>query len=295
MRLPAINTYNLFKLGARIAPFFPVWLGNALCDLVGLAIFWLVPSRRKAVLCNLSHVLSDRTLAERRKIARSIFKGNIRNYYDLFRVHAVPAPERLRLVERRGFEYVYEAFKRGKGIIAIAAHQGSFSFACQIATDVNFDFYLTVEPIEPPELFELVRELREQDPRTHTIAVGHGGEVRNIFRALKENHMVCLAIDRDVIGNGKPQKFFGADAILPTGAAEIALRTGASVLPVKSCRKADGSYILQFLPGFVAEPTGDKAADVERVSAQMIREIERMLRDDPKDWVVLQPIWPDCA
>jgi lauroyl/myristoyl acyltransferase len=26
----------------------------------------------------------------------------------------------------------------------------------------------------------------------------------------------------------------------------------------------------------------------------MLREIEMMIRTYPEDWVVLQPIWPDC-
>jgi KDO2-lipid IV(A) lauroyltransferase len=287
-----INPYNIFKYGSKIAPLLPVWLGNALCDLAGLVIFWFVPSKRKAVLCNLAHAIPERSEKERRRIARTICKNSMRNYYDLMRVHAVNPAKRAAQVELKDSHYVYEAFK-GKGIIAIAAHQGSFSFVSQIATYVKFDFYLTLEPIKPPKLFELVRELREQDPRTHTIAVG-GSEVRAIFRALKEDAVVCMAIDRDVTGSGQSLKFFGEETKLPTGVAEIALKTGASVMPIRPYRRPNGEHGIQFYPAFTVEPTGDKAADIARAQDRMLREIEKLIRTAPDDWVFLQPIWPDC-
>ncbi len=281
-------------MGAKIAPMLPVWFGNALCDLIGLLIYAFASAKRKAVLCNLRHVLPDQSEAYCQGVARGMFRNSMRNYYDLFRGHALTTEQRLAQIEVRDMDLAYEAFKRGKGIIAIAAHQGSFSFVTQIATKTNFDFFLTVEPIQPPELFDLVRNLRSSDPRNHTIAVG-GGEVRTIFRALKDNHMVCLAIDRDISGNGEMLEFFGAKTKLPTGAAEIALRTGAMVMPIQIYRVQNGKkHILHLHPGFVAEPTGDKAADVARVSRQMLQEIEKIILRSPEDWVVLQPLWPDC-
>jgi len=288
-----ISTYRLFRIGAKIAPLLPVWLGNGLSDLIGGLIYALTPTRRRVVMCNLSHVLADKPLAERRRVSRAMFRSTIRNYYDLLRVHALSSEQRLAQVELRNIHLVYEAFKRGRGIMAIACHQGSFSFVTQLASLVDFDFFLTVEPVEPPELFEFVRKLRGADPRNHTIAIG-GSEVRAIFRALKDNHMVCLAIDRDVSGNGKPLSFFGAEAILPTGAAEIALRTGTYVMPIQIYRIAKGRHALHFHPGFVAEPSGDKAADLINTSTRMLGEIERMIRVAPEDWVVMQPVWPDC-
>lgn len=271
----------------------PVWLGNGLSDMAGTLIYGLIPAKRRAVLCNLAHAIPDRPISERHRVARAIFRNGMRNYYDMLRVHALTREERLAQIELHNLEYVYEAFKQGKGILGIAAHQGSFSFIPQIATAVNFDFYLVVEPIKPPELFELVRKLREEDPRSHTIAVG-GSEVRTIFRALKGNNMVCMAIDRDVIGNGQPLTFFGAEAKLPVGVAEIALRTGVPIMPILPYHTPDGRHGVQFTPSFVVEPTGDKAADIARISSLMLRKIEEMIRLSPEDWVVLQPIWPDC-
>lgn len=286
--------YYLFRVGAFVAPFIPVWLGFGLCDLAGFIGFWLLESKRRAVMCNLSHVLPDYSQAKRRQIAQNIFQSNLKNYFDLLRAHKMTPAQLDAVVVARGTENVREAEKLGKGIIACSAHVGSFSLVSQVATREKVNFNLTVEPIKPLRLFELVKRLREVDPQTKLISVS-GAEIRNIFRALKRNEMVCLAVDRDVMGNGVPQEFFGATAVLPSGVAEIALRTGAVVMPVLSYRIAGYKNLLEFRPAFKLEATGDHAADIANGNARVLREIEKIIRANPEQWVVLQPIWADCS
>jgi len=288
-----VVTYYLFRLGELVGPFVPIWLGFTLCDIAGWLVFWLLPSKRRAVLCNLAHVLPDATPTQRNKIAQQMIQGNLKNFFDLSRAHKMTPAQFDAQVTVVGLENVREAEKRGKGIIVFSGHVGSFSFVSQVATRVQIHFNLTVEPVKPLKLFELVRRLREVDPQTKLISIA-GSELRNVFRALKRNEMVCLAIDRDVIGNGVPQVFFGRPALLPTGAAEIALRTGASVMPVLCYRTPDRRNVLVFKPGFVLETTKDHAADVIQGNARLLREVEKMIRDRPDQWVGIQPIWDDC-
>jgi KDO2-lipid IV(A) lauroyltransferase len=293
-----MNVVRLFRWGSKLAPLLPENLGNLLCDLIGWLVYFLLPARRKLVLCNLAHVLGDRSLAERKRTARRIFQTNIRNYYDLLRAYKIP-PEKLgQMVKVRGIPEmkVISAQHGNHGIIAYSAHIGSFSLGAQVAGYNDIEFYLLVEPVKPPELFDIIRKLRASDSRAHTISVS-SMEVREIFRALKvKDSVVCMAVDRDVTGGGVPLTFFDAKANLPTGTAEIALRTKALLVPVH-VYKVGKLYRIDFWydKAFVAESTGDKAADVERVSYQMLTEIETMIRKTPDQWVApLQPIWDDC-
>lgn len=292
-----MNAYRFFLWGSRIAPYLPEWLAFGLCDLAGLFFYLLVPAKRKVVLCNFSHVLADKSLKERKKVARGVFQNHFRNYYDLLRVHKIPTKKLDRLVTVNGLpEVLEEAARLGKkGIIIYSAHVGSFSLSGQVCTYNKVHMYLLVEPIAPPELFKLVRSLRETDPGCHTVSV-EGPEIRTIFRALNTpGNLVCSAIDRDVIGNGVEQEFFGAKAKLPMGTADLALRTGAPVVPVHVYRKGR-HYAIDFNKDimFVPEKTGDKEADLARTAGRMLREVEKLIRRTPDQWVVLQPIWPDC-
>jgi KDO2-lipid IV(A) lauroyltransferase len=292
-----MTAYRLFLWGSRIAPYLPERLTFLVCDLAGLLFYLFVPAKRRIVLCNLSHVLAGKPLKERKKVARKIFQNNIRNYYDLFRAYKIPKDKLDRMITLNGLPEVLEkAAEMGKkGVIIYAAHIGSFSLSGQVCTYNNVEMFLLVEPIKPPELFNLVRQLREVDPGCHTVSV-EGSEIRQIFRALNQpGQLVCSAIDRDVIGNGVEQEFFGAKAKLPLGTADLAVRTGAPVVPVHVYRKGR-HYTIDFFPEvmFAPEKTADRAAEVERTASRMLREIEKLISRTPDQWVVLQPVWNDC-
>src|SRR5215207_8362331 len=161
-----MNAYHYFLAGSKIAPLLPEWLGNGLADLTGLIVYLAVPGKRRVVMFNLARALPHLSLAERRRVARRVFKTNIRSYYDLLRLHKFSRQKLNRLVNVSGVE---ETFRRSaangdKGVILFCAHTGSFSMGVQASTSQNLDFYLVVEPVEPPELFDLVRRLRETDP-----------------------------------------------------------------------------------------------------------------------------------
>ncbi len=292
-----MSVYRFFLWGSKIAPLVPERLGFRLCDLAGLLFYFLVPAKRRVVLCNLSHALADKTLNERKKVARGVFQNHFRNYYDLLRVHKIPTEKLGRMITVTGMDEVLEETTRlgKKGIILYSAHLGSFSLSGQVCSYNNVHMYLLVEPIEPPKLFKLLRSLRQTDPGCHIVSV-EGPEMRQIFRALHQpGNLICSAIDRDVIGNGVEQEFFGAKAKLPLGTADLALRTGAPVIPVNVYRKGD-HYFISFDKEvmFVPEKTGDKEADIEHTASRMLREVEKQILRRPEQWVVLQPIWPDC-
>ncbi len=293
-----MKTYRLFVWGSKIAPLLPEALGNAICDLIGLLVYYLAPVRRKIVLCNLAHALPDYPLPKRRWIARHIFQTSIRNYYDLLRAYKIPKAKLDQKVIVTGIPEMkaLSAQNGYKGMLVYSGHLGSFSLCPQVASYNEVDFYLAVEPVKPPELFELTRRFREIDPRVHTVSVG-SVEVRELFRALKQPEaLVCLAIDRDVTGGGSRLNFFGSPATLPLGAAEIALRTKALLVPIHVYKK-DKHYRIDFWheKAFVAESTGDKAADIQRTAQRMLEQVEAIIRKTPEQWVVLQPIWDDCG
>lgn len=287
-------SYYLFRVGAFVGPYIPVRLGFAVCDLAGFLVFWLFKSKRRVIMCNLSHVLPDKPLAYRSRVGWRIVQNNLKNYLDLFRGHKLTLKDFEEQVEVNGLEYVNEVRRQGRGVIAFAAHLGSFSFVSQVALIKDQPFNLVTEVVEPPKLFDFIRKLRETSGGSKTIPAS-GPELRKIFRALKQAEIVGLAIDRDVTNSGVPQKFFGADAVLPIGAAELALRTGAALFAVHCYRVPGYKNVINFYPPIEIEPgDGDHESQVLNVNAQLLREIERLILQTPDQWVVLQPVWPDC-
>ncbi|MEI7553830.1 lysophospholipid acyltransferase family protein [Candidatus Chlorohelix sp.] len=286
-----MNTVRLFRFGARVMPYIPYRVIYAVCGFVAFLIYYLIGRIRENVLWNLSHVLPDYTPQEREKIARRIIKNNLCNYIDIMRQGKMTTEQFKQQVTVNGIENIYKAQERGKGVIMVSGHLGSFSFSMQRASSYNVDFNLVVEPIEPPEMYDFIKKQRQTDNGVKLIPMG-GMEVREIFRVLKRNAVVCMAIDRDVNGEGHMMEFFGADAPIPLGVAEVALRTGAEIIFVHPYRTSNSKHIIDILPGFSPETNApNKQEAVRELTARMLREVEKLIRRTPDNWMVLQPIW----
>jgi len=102
---------------------------------------------------------------------------------------------------------------------------------------------------------------------------------------------VITAIDRDITGTGRMMPFFGREAKIPTGPTALALRMGTPLFPVCVYRLADDTYQVDGFPLVIAESTGDQAADELRVTQQLLRQIEDMIRAHPEQWHVPHKIW----
>lgn len=289
-----MNAYHFFLWATRIAPRIPEPVGKFLCDTVGWLAFWLAGAKRRVILTNLYQALPQSTAPQRLKLTRQILQENMHYYYDTFRVSGLSRDKLKELVRVYGVEdsFIRAAADGNQGVLLYCGHTGSFNMGIQASTAENVDFYLVVEPVKPPELYNLLRQMRETDPRVHTIAVA-SSEVRNIFRALKQpRSFVCMAIDRNVTEGGQQLNFFGRPALLPTGVAEIALRTQATLIPVYIRR--DGKYydiVMEAGRAFVPQNTGDKKADVIRTAEHMLSEVERIIQNYPETWLCTQPIW----
>jgi KDO2-lipid IV(A) lauroyltransferase len=286
-----MDKVKLFKLGAKIMPHIPYRLAYAICGLVSWPIFLWVKSVREAVLSNMAHVFPEYSEKERAGIGRRMVRNNFCNYVDILRQAKISKDALKEQVIITGIEHLYKALEKGKGVLLVSGHLGSFSFGMQRASQVNVDFNLLVEPIKPPEMYEFIQAQRQVDANVKIIPVG-GPEMRDIFRALKRNAVVCVAIDRDVNKTGEFLDFFGEPAPIPLGAAELAMRTGAEIVFAHPHHLPKGKHAIDIWPGFSpVASVSDKHEAARELTARMLREVERMIRRTPESWVVLQPIW----
>jgi KDO2-lipid IV(A) lauroyltransferase len=87
--------------------------------------------------------------------------------------------------------------------------------------------------------------------------------------------------------------FCGSEARMPTGAVELALRTGAELIPAFVHRERGFHYHAYMGPRFDIIRSGDEERDVWVNSANLLSLFERHLRSDPGQWAVLEPVWPE--
>jgi lauroyl/myristoyl acyltransferase len=267
----------------------PVPLARALAA-VGGSVAWAVQKdRREALLQSLSYTATDRSPAERRRLARRTFRNLAVTAVDLFRLPSI-APEELRsLFEIRGFEHVEASMARGKGTVIVTAHLGPYELASACVASMGYKIHGMVENLDPV----LLDALASYRAATGMQLVNMKDGLRAAYRVLGQNELLALVADR-AIGEARGAvevPFAGGVRPMPIGPAVFAQATGAAIVTAFASRNPAGSprYLMEFEPPFWAE--GRDEADRMRLMTRIVERMEAAIRRNPDQWFVFQPNW----
>jgi len=283
--------YVLLRAAFLVLGRLPIGVLYRLASLGGGIAYTLAPRARRNVWSNLRHVMPPGTPPSRmRKAARQVFRNVALYYADLAHL---PHMDVQRFFDRRlklyGInEHLMPAVKSGQGVVILGAHFGNPEFAAQGLIPLGVHLFALTEPQEPERLTRMLDEMRSS--KGHTFAPVSVGNVKRVVRTLKQGGAVALMGDRDIEGPRARLPFLGVETLMPTGPIEVALRTGAVVVPGFSYRV--GTRIIAYLE----EPldlkrTGSMEEDVRRGTLEFLARFEPHLRKDPGQWAVLESVW----
>jgi phosphatidylinositol dimannoside acyltransferase len=280
-----------YKLAAAaVRPLTPP-VSYALASLIGSAAFRLAPSPRYAVESNLRHVLGPNAKPiEVAAAAECAFRSVARNYVDLVSAPQLDANRlRSRRVEIHGYEHLAAALAERRGVIIATAHYGCPEIALQAALAWGIEILVLTEPIEPPELSELFdRRRASHGHRLMTVGLSAGKEA---LRTLRRGGAVLLVIDRDIQGHGVVIEYFGAPARMPTGAVELARRSGALIIPGLSHRIEGTRAVIELGAPVDLVDSGNRRTDDATNVRRVLERFEGPIRSDPGQWLVLERLW----
>ena len=285
-------TVGTFRAGAALARVVPGFLAEGLATPIGFGASFANAERRAIIERHLKRVNPHWGPFRLRQGVQDAFDSYARYWIEAFRLPSLSDRAIVRGFEQEGFvRNVEGSLARGKGVILALPHLGGWEWAGRWLATQGFRVTVVVEEIEPPELFEWFVRLRTDLGMT-VVALGPGAAAA-IVKALNENQIVCLLSDRDIGGGGVEVEFFGERTTLPAGPATLSLRTGAPIVPV-------GVYFTRRLHGHLAvcRPPLDTTRhgkfreDVARVTQDLARELEYLIRRAPEQWHLFQPNWP---
>jgi KDO2-lipid IV(A) lauroyltransferase len=263
---------------------------------IGGWIIWLGSARvRRVTDDHMRHVLGvQSTTRERRRAARGCARAAGRYYADFCRGPHLPEDVAFDEIESvEGLEHWFEAYDRGCGLIVCSAHLGNPEHFVRATAQLGFDLLVLTEPLSPPRVNALVHHARSA-PGARFMPVSLAA-VREAIAHLKRGGVLAVLGDRDVLHNGHATPFFGERARLPTGAVDLALRTGAPVLPAFVVRTQAGRFRVYIDPAFTLKRTADREADLDAGMRKVAAALERGIRRAPDQWFPLQPVWSGLA
>ncbi len=284
-------TYLGFRLIEGIIARLPRRLAYAMGVVISTLAFPLLSRQRKALERNLEHVCPGLAGPAIRKLAWQNWLNYTKAWIDFFKIPRMDRAKLGALLTPIGRENLDAAMAPGKGVIVVAPHMGSWELAAASWAASFGEIGIMVEQIEPRRLFEHVSRVRSR-MGMKIIPLSRTG-ARDILRMLKEHRLVVLAMDRDILKTGQPFPFFGRMASFPTGPVELALKTGAPILPAVSLQDRNDRYIAIGEPPLFITPTDNHDNDVRSAMQLILATFERYISRYPDQWHVLEPIWPD--
>ena len=248
------------------------------------------PSLGNDLRQNLAQVRPEASEAEVEQLVREAFGTYGRYWADSFQLPYL-SPEVIdRHFSVNNYELILEAQARGTGAIMVLPHLGGWEWAAAwLGKVAQKPVTAAVERLEPDDLYEWFVELREAYG-VNVVPLGDKA-LPKLVRAVKDGHVVCLLSDRDIGGSGIDVDFFGAPTTMPGGAALLARRTGAPILPTAVYFRGDKSHC-EILPAIECDTNMRLRDYVAAVTREMAAAFETLIDDEPGQWHVLQPVWP---
>jgi phosphatidylinositol dimannoside acyltransferase len=286
-------TYLIYRGLGTAMQRLPESVAEAAASVVGLALTGVRREARASYERNLRRVLgSGLSEAEVRALTRQAFLNYARYWLEGARLPAIgPEVIKARMSVPSGYEHLVTGMAAGKGVILALPHLGRWEWGGAWLNLHGYPMTAVAEPVDPPELYDWFVSQRQNMGLTIVPLGPEAGGV--LLRTLRGGGLVGLLCDRDIVGNGVEVEFFGERTTLPAGPATLALRTGAALLPAA----VYGGPARRFHTGVILPPveavrTGRLRADVTRITQQVARDLESLIRRAPDQWYLFQPNWP---
>jgi len=239
---------------------------------------------------NISNVLNlDKNSRRVHHIAGKVYVNWLKNVADFLKLPIISKEKLKERVEIVGLDNLDKALKKGRGIVIFTAHIGNFEWgACRVAVEGYKIWGTALE-----RLYRRTNNFFDNRRLAKGYKVIYANKILNVFRILRNNEIIAIPTDWDPFGNAKPIDFFGKKAYLPTGAVQIALKTGAQLIPSFIIRKSKYNHYQIIGKPIKLQREGNKEELIKINMAKVIRVIEKYIKENIEEWEMFHNIWAE--
>jgi KDO2-lipid IV(A) lauroyltransferase len=285
-----ISLFYLFSSAVprRLHRYF-AFIGNHL-------VFFALKKFREDVKKNMRVIGKGRySEKEVSRLAKQCFHNYSLKLLDYMAMHRLDSSNKGKWVEKEiGEENLKKALAKGKGILCITPHLGNWELGGYVLASKGYPINILTLREESQYLSRYEEKLRKK-ARIHTIAIDPNERpnlaILEMVRRLRENEIVAMVAERIYEGQGVEIEFFGQSTLFPTGAVQLALETGAIIIPVFVVLKAKMKYW-----GIIGEPIPmrtdvNKNEAVRQGVQEIAKRFEEMISRYPDQWFNFFSYW----
>ena len=283
-------------VAARILIFIfervPFAIGLKIGDTFGRALFYVSKKRRVAYI-NMKAALGDQlTPAERWKAVRDHFGFMGQTAVEIMsfkQMHHKRYDLDVKILNLERYETLLHS---GRGGVLITAHFGNWELLQVWSGLRGMPIHVLTREQKYPRLNGLITELRESHG---SVSISRGAGVRGLIRALREGKMIGVLGDQSAgKSEGMILPFFGRRTTVPTGAFELAQRTGAFITPFFIVRTGGRNHEIHSEMALTEDAFLEPKARVEAQARQYLGILEDYIRRCPNQWLWENKRWKFC-
>ncbi len=261
---------------------------------VGAAIGWLawmLLGRLRGVgMRNLEMAFPEKTLAERERILRGVYRSLGWQLGEFCKMSGYTAEQASKFIRYEGLDHYLAARAKGKGVLVLTGHLGVWELSSFYHSLMGYPMSLVIRRLDNPLVDAYVNGIR----CLHGNRVIHKDDfARGLLTSMQRGETVGILMDTNMTPpQGVFVPYFGVEACTASGMARVALHSGAAVLPgFLVWEAAEKKYVLRFGEELELIRTGDGAADIVANTALFTATIEAYVRRYPEQWLWVHRRW----
>jgi len=252
---------------------------------VGAGLGWLaahlVPVRRREVRAALRRAFPELTEAQRRAIARGMYRHLAITAVECLAYTAPGARDFDAVTTTEGWEHLEAVLAQGHGALLLMGHIGNWECMGRTLSAKGYAPRVVVRGFRDKAFEAYWHEARL---RLGVHAINRENSYRTCLRVLRGNGIVAMVLDQNArAGRGVFVDFFGQPASTTPGLAQLAARAKTPVIPMSMFRGPDGRHHMRLDPPLAPPPDhGDDA--VHAATRQYTKLLEDLIRNHPEQW-----------
>ena len=250
-------------------------------------ILYLLPAQRKLVMANLDVAFPDKTLTDKKRIARKSMANLLMAFMEQIWFYQHEKRQKRYLTQSDEIISKIKELEKEQSILFLALHMGNWEFTSLTANQFS-DKKLSIvaRRVKNSFLNDWITKAREFTGAK--VLLGNGA-VKSLLRALKGKENIGLLVDQNtktyeggVFGN-----FFELPVTISRTPAMLARKFDCRIVLLNCLRNRDGFY---YDLRVIEKSSKEFESDLS-LSQEFLKEMEGLVRQFPESWIWMYNRW----
>jgi len=288
-----VKNWFLYRFIASIIfilNFLPRKSSISLGGFLGKLAYFIIADARKRTQNNLKIAFGkEKDQREIKKLALNVFENVGKNVTDAVRLKNMKWEKVERITKIEGLEYFDNAYKMGKGVIALTGHIGNFELLGAYFSLKGYKVSVIGRELYDPRLDVLLVKSRESVGMEN---IPSSASVKQVIKVLRSGRTLGVLADQDSSRvRGVFVDFFGRPARTPVGPVLLAYKTQSPIVPMAIVQEKDDKYKIIVKEPIELATSGDKEKDIIETTQKYTKVLESIIKEYPSQWLWMHDRW----